>query len=163
MHRPHFTYEAENREAEDALEEDELDGKYSEEFQNNLRSGIILQPAKDHHEWTWTILWAGFKNFSDYRRRSNYCDPDRFSMHIYNDFHGWGLQELAENQVRVLWSVLNLANALIYSSSKLRSRRPATKRSSRCGLPSVVLHFASTKSTRVTLSVRDYIPQRVPY
>jgi hypothetical protein len=32
-------------------------------------------------------------------------------MHIYNDFQGWGLQELAENQVRVLWSALSLANA----------------------------------------------------
>lgn len=32
-------------------------------------------------------------------------------MHINNDFHGWGLQELAENQVRVLWSALSLANA----------------------------------------------------
>ncbi|KAF1917120.1 hypothetical protein BDU57DRAFT_548681 [Ampelomyces quisqualis] len=99
MHRPHFTYEVENRKAEEPLDEDEVDDKYSEDFQKNLKSGIILQPAKDHPEWKWTILWAGFKNFSDYRRRSKYCDPDNFSMHIFNDFHGWGLQELMENQI----------------------------------------------------------------
>jgi hypothetical protein len=42
MRRPHFTYEAEICEAEEALEEDELDDKYSEDFQNNLRSGVFL-------------------------------------------------------------------------------------------------------------------------
>jgi hypothetical protein len=38
--------------------------------------------------------------FSEYRRRSTYCDPDNFGMYIYNDFNGWGLQELMENLVR---------------------------------------------------------------
>jgi len=45
------------------------------------------------------MMWEGYKTFLDYRRRSNYCDPDNFGMYIYNDFHGWGLQELMENQV----------------------------------------------------------------
>lgn len=40
MHRPHFTYVAENREAEEALEEDELDDKYS---------GFPEQPQERHH------------------------------------------------------------------------------------------------------------------
>lgn len=130
MHRPHFTYKAENREADEDLDDDELHAKYKKDFEEAIKSDIILEPAKDHPEWKWTILWAGFKAFSEYRRRSNYCCPDRFSMYIYNDFEGWGLQELMENQVCL--GTIFTRRALLTPTrslhSTLRSRRKATTR-----------------------------------
>lgn len=101
MHRPYFEYAVENREADEAddedEDEDELHDKYKKEFEEAVNSGVILEPAKDHPEWKWVILWEGFKNFSEYQRRSRYCDPDNFGMYIYNDFAGKGLMELMEN------------------------------------------------------------------
>jgi hypothetical protein len=100
MHRPHFDYESENGAlGENALERDELQDKYSEDFEEAAKGGVILEPAKNHPDWKWTILWEGYKTFSDYRRCSKYCDPDNFGMYISNDFHGYGLQELMENLV----------------------------------------------------------------
>jgi hypothetical protein len=100
MHRPHFEYETENRLlGEDALEEGDLFDKYTKMFDETTKSGILFEPANDHPDWKWTILWEGFKNFSDYRRRAKYCNPDLFEMYIYNDFEGWGLMELMENMV----------------------------------------------------------------
>jgi hypothetical protein len=107
MHRPYFEYVVENREADG--DEDELHDRYNKEFDEAAKSGIILEPAKDHPEWKWVIMWEGFKNFSDYQRRSQYCDPDNFGMYIYNDFAGKGLMELMENLVSVDWRrVVNL-------------------------------------------------------
>ncbi|KAF3052722.1 hypothetical protein E8E11_009669 [Didymella keratinophila] len=74
MHRPYFDYEAENRTL----------GKESK-----------MRTSTTDHKWV--IMWEGYKMFMDYRRRSNYCCPDRFGMYIYNDFEGWGYQELIEN------------------------------------------------------------------
>ncbi|KAF2829727.1 hypothetical protein CC86DRAFT_367670 [Ophiobolus disseminans] len=98
MPPPHFEYEAENRIlGTDALEEDDMHDKYIKDF-NEIKS-LILEPATDHPDYKWVMLWEGFKSFLDYRRRSNYCNPDSFGMYIYNDFNGWGLQELMENQL----------------------------------------------------------------
>ena len=36
---------------------------------------------------------------TEYERRATYTDPDNFDMYIYNDFHGYGFQELLENLV----------------------------------------------------------------
>lgn len=96
--RPRFDYEAENRAAEEALDEDELHKKYGKDFEANWK--LYLEPAKDHPEYTWVMMSEGYKTFTEFKRRSNYCCPDMFTMHIYNDFNGYGLQELIENQVR---------------------------------------------------------------
>jgi hypothetical protein len=100
MHRPHFDYVSENHAlGENGLEGAELFEKYQKDYEEAAKGGVILEPAKDHPDWKWTILWEGYKTFSDYQRRAKYCDPDNFSMHIYNDFQGYGLQELMENMV----------------------------------------------------------------
>jgi hypothetical protein len=106
IHRPFFDYKAENLAAgEEALELDKLGEKYEEGFNKEIKSGVILQPAKDHPEWKWTFIWEGFELFNEYERRSNYCNPDMFDMYICNDWNGWGQMELVENMVRiVLWT-----------------------------------------------------------
>lgn len=99
MPRPHFDCKMEFREE---LEGDEIYEKYAEEFKKAEDSGIHNQPATEHKEWNWVIMWNGFKTYMDYRRRANYCDPDRFGMYIYNDWSGYGLMELMENLVCAL-------------------------------------------------------------
>jgi hypothetical protein len=100
MHRSHFDYEIEDRVIGENALEDDLDEKYQKDFDEETKPGIVLEPAKDHSDWKWTILWEGFKALDDYRRRSNYCDPERFRMYIYNDFSGYGLMKLMESTVR---------------------------------------------------------------
>lgn len=101
MHRPHFDYEIENRIlGEDSKEDEEFDDWYEAGFKTEIKAGVMLKPAKDHPNHKWVIMWEGYKMFMNYRRRSKYCSPDRFGMYIYNDFEGWGFQELIENFVR---------------------------------------------------------------
>ncbi|KAJ8109846.1 hypothetical protein OPT61_g7160 [Boeremia exigua] len=98
MHRPHFDYNVENRTlGQDAKEDENFFEYYSECFNAENKAGVMLEPAKDHPDHKWVIMWKGYKMFMDYRRRSNYCCPDRFGMYISNDFEGWGYQELIEN------------------------------------------------------------------
>lgn len=90
MHCPRFDYEVEARtraHANDQEQDDEHDA-YSKGFDAENKAGVMLEPAKDHPEHKWVIVWKGFKMFMDYRRRVNYCSPDRFGMYIYNDFEG---------------------------------------------------------------------------
>lgn len=35
----------------------------------------------------------------EWTTRGNYTVPDYFGMYIFNDWHGYGLQEMAENAV----------------------------------------------------------------
>lgn len=97
MPHPHFEFKAADRTQSENDEEDEIADKYQKEFAEN--KALFLEPAKDHPDYKWVIMWEGYKTFLDYRRRANYCNPDNFGMYIYNDFEGWGLQELMENQV----------------------------------------------------------------
>ncbi|KAF1938112.1 hypothetical protein EJ02DRAFT_425980 [Clathrospora elynae] len=98
MLRPRFDYELENSIlGDDGLEEDDIFREYIKESDKAEESGTILRPVKDHPDWKWVILWEGFETFLTYKRRANYCAPDNFQMYIYNDFNGYGLQELMEN------------------------------------------------------------------
>jgi hypothetical protein len=98
MHRPYFDYKVENRTlGEDSKEDEDLHEWYSAGFDAEDETGVMLEPADKHPDHKWVIMWEGYKMFMDYRRRSNYCCPDRFGMYIYNDFEGYGFQELIEN------------------------------------------------------------------
>lgn len=106
MHRPLFDYKVEQRTRDNPDEEDEEEDEeegfhdlYKNGFDAENKAGVMLEPAKDHRDHKWCIMWAGYKMFMDYRRRANYCSPDAFGMYIYNDFEGWGFQELIENFV----------------------------------------------------------------
>lgn len=94
MHRPHFDYEAENRTlGGDPKEYEDFHDRYKASFKAENEAGVMLELAKDHPdhpEHKRVIMWKGYKMFMDYRRRSNYCCPDRFGMYIYNDYEGWG-------------------------------------------------------------------------
>lgn len=80
-----------------------MDGVF-DNFQRALeeenKKGIIIEPASEHKNWKWVMMWESWKTVCEYQRRSKYCYPDLFSMHIYNDFRSYEPIELIENLVR---------------------------------------------------------------
>jgi hypothetical protein len=60
----------------------------------------VFQPAKDFPGRKWVMLWEAWEYYKEYQRRTAYCCPDRFGMHIYKHFEGFGQMELVENVVR---------------------------------------------------------------
>ena len=97
FHRPLFDFEAENRTNEEGeLEDEEIFEVFKKEFNEK---NIFMEPAAQHKDWKWIIMWEGWKTFADLHRQTKYCNPDNFNMYIYNDFQGWGMQELIENTV----------------------------------------------------------------
>lgn len=64
-----------------------------------VTSDKMFQKATDRPDWKWVMLWSAWKTFRNYESRADYCDPDKFSMYIYNDFCGHGMAELLENLV----------------------------------------------------------------
>ena len=61
--------------------------------------GSRISQRQDHK---WIIMWDGWRTVCELHTKAKYCDPDRFGMYIYNDYHGWGLQELMEHQVHII-------------------------------------------------------------
>jgi hypothetical protein len=93
--------ERDGQEDEDEDEdEEEVASKRHRETNAKLRDDKkLLRSASDFREWKWVMLMEGWKIFCEWGRRSNYCQPDFFGMYIYNDFYGYGIQELLENLV----------------------------------------------------------------
>jgi hypothetical protein len=97
MYRPRVDYTSENSQLDDEeLEPDELDDKFAKKTNETVKSDIMFQPAKEHPEWKWVVLWEGLKTFLGYKRQAKYCDPDNFQMHIYiticavrNSWNSW--------------------------------------------------------------------------
>lgn len=94
--RHFFDVENENNDEEEPLEEEELEEQYDEMAQNDEKA---LKPAGDFPDHKWIAMWETWKLLCEYRRRATYTNPDNFGMHIYNDFNGYGLNELIENFV----------------------------------------------------------------
>lgn len=105
-------HDVEDSENED---EDEEEGDNAGESGNEKRDkskdkDMWKKPASDHPDWKWVMMWQTWQIMCDWHRRTDYCNPDNFDMYIYNDFYGYGLQELLENLVR-----LELIDAVLVS------------------------------------------------
>ncbi|KAI1871409.1 uncharacterized protein JN550_004403 [Neoarthrinium moseri] len=97
INRHFFDIENENnaKDEDDQLDEDEIDDHYDEYLKKN---GAALKPASDFPDQNkWIAMWETWTVICDYRRRATYTCPDFFGMYVYNDFNGYGLQELIEN------------------------------------------------------------------
>jgi hypothetical protein len=67
---------------------------------------VHSKPASEHPDWKWVVMDETWMIMTEWHRRASYCDPDNFDMYIYNDWLGWGLQELHENLVsRLEWAL----------------------------------------------------------
>ncbi|KAF2871327.1 hypothetical protein BDV95DRAFT_607582 [Massariosphaeria phaeospora] len=70
---------------------------YSKDFKEGKAKGIYGSLASKHPDWKWVTMRAAFDKHDFLRLKEKYCDPDFFGMYIYNDWKGWGLQEITEN------------------------------------------------------------------
>jgi hypothetical protein len=57
------------------------------------------KPASEHPDWEWIVMDETWSIIQEWHRRADYCQPDNFDMYIYNDWFGYGLQELQESLV----------------------------------------------------------------
>ena len=97
--RPFFDFEKENddKDEDEQLEEDDLTDAYNESL--GPEKNIAKMPAANSPDHKWISMWRSWKKYCDLKRYTMYTDPDSFGMYIYNDFHGYGIQELVQNTV----------------------------------------------------------------
>jgi hypothetical protein len=96
MQRPVFDVEREFDPEE--LEEDEMKAFMAKRKKDAKK--YSEKPLSDHPGHTWVIselgMWFREKYFVEAQMR----DQDKFGMHIYNDYTGYGMQEVIQNIVR---------------------------------------------------------------
>ncbi|MCJ1380156.1 hypothetical protein MMC17_003259 [Xylographa soralifera] len=97
--RPMFDIKKENYENE--VDEDEMDEDEDDERLTCGKKGKCMcrKPAELSPGWTWVYTKAGYMAFSDYWEEQMKRDQDNFQMHIYEDWNGYGITEVMENQL----------------------------------------------------------------
>jgi len=73
---------------------DKLEKDYNAENELHFKKDI-----KDFPEWKWIVSRKGYKMFVNMDVDIQKRDQDRFMMHVYTDFSGYGVQEVIENWV----------------------------------------------------------------
>lgn len=63
------------------------------------KQNIFRASPNDHPHRKWVMMWSAWTKVCDMRLRVEYCNPDNFNMYIYNDFRGYGIQEILVEQV----------------------------------------------------------------
>ena len=99
-------------------------------------AGVSLQgkPASEHPDWEWVVIDKTWTIVTEWHRRMDYCNPDNFDMYIYNDWYGYGLQELQENLVGLLeMTIQYMANSGNSWSSSMRNTARSRSRWKPCG------------------------------
>ena len=93
-----------DREAQKGEDEDE-DEDEEEEVDDDDDHGeecVCNQPLEKQPDWSWRITKAGLKIVKQTQKEVMKRDQDLYGLHVYNDFTGYGLQEVIENHVRLL-------------------------------------------------------------
>jgi hypothetical protein len=57
------------------------------------------KPAKDHPEWKWILARSSIGLVNQYMLETQKRDQDFFGCYFYNDFTGYGMQEVVENMI----------------------------------------------------------------
>ena len=60
---------------------------------------LCFKLADDHPEHKWIVTKKGFELMKEWMDQADKRCPDLFDMHIFNDFHGYGICEVIENMV----------------------------------------------------------------
>lgn len=90
------------------------DGDGDDEEEQATGKKVHAKPSSEHPEWQWVVMRQTWLIMTEWHRRTDYCKPDNFDMYIYNDFFGYGLQELQENLVSVsVLAVRHMSNARV--------------------------------------------------
>lgn len=57
------------------------------------------KPVEENPDWPWVVSRQGWDVFNNNDLAAWKRDQDEAGMYVYNDFTGYGLQEVIENQV----------------------------------------------------------------
>jgi hypothetical protein len=109
--RPFQDLQLELQERDDYDPYEGLDDKTANSWQREARK-YCGKPASQFPEWPWIFSRAADHMHSQQQLEAQKRDQDLFGMHIYNDWTGYGLQEVVENQAghvsAAWWKMLTL-------------------------------------------------------
>jgi hypothetical protein len=84
-------------EDEDEGDEEEDEQKIYDAYNKDAKSKWNGKPASQFPDHKWIISEQGWEAYINLGEQADYRDPDNFDMYIYNDFYGYGIQEVIEN------------------------------------------------------------------
>lgn len=101
MDRPLFDSEEEERDDSENEEEESSEAAFDayQEAQAGVKK-MWPKPASEHPDWKWTMMVDSYKIYLKLRRDQTFVNPDNFDMHVYNDFHAYGIHSCLEELVR---------------------------------------------------------------
>jgi hypothetical protein len=122
MPRPPFDFSREHDEEErEEMEEErpeewkKLEDEFAEQAEKYFKKSLADFPG-----WTWVISKKAYSMYTKWDMECQKRDQDRFGMHIYNDFSGYGVQEVFENIVCSTFLTRALVLTLLCSFSHSR-------------------------------------------
>ncbi|KAK8140164.1 hypothetical protein PG984_000230 [Apiospora sp. TS-2023a] len=83
-------------EDEDADEDEDEEDKAERLYLAQRGKKLLGEPVAEHPDHRWFAFWQTWKLFVGWHDAAQWCDPDSFGMYNYNDFNGYGLQEVIE-------------------------------------------------------------------
>ncbi|KAF2496641.1 hypothetical protein BU16DRAFT_525798 [Lophium mytilinum] len=91
----------EDRKAEWADDEDMDEEPDEKEEERCIKENKKYTEAKPDEvpEWPWVVTKMGNYLVNEYTDQARRRDQDEFGMYVYNDYNGYGLQEVVENQL----------------------------------------------------------------
>ncbi|KAK3672958.1 hypothetical protein LTR78_007068 [Recurvomyces mirabilis] len=113
---------SDDREDEDSDEvevrgEDEDDEGPTRTIKMSVKDQSVFRKlASNHPEHKWIMMWQTYMALTDAVDHSGHSDPDLFGMHVYNDFHWYGLAELLENMTAYQKSTVETALLDLWAS-----------------------------------------------
>jgi hypothetical protein len=103
--------------------------RYRKVCKEDLKNGRLLKPASEFKDRKWIIQKQAWEMFCDFCRRTDYCNPAAFGMHVFNDFEGYGIMELLDNMVSTRINALGPPiNSVCSSYSSTSCARGKTKK-----------------------------------
>ncbi|KAF2233834.1 hypothetical protein EV356DRAFT_533372 [Viridothelium virens] len=100
--RPYYDFERENNlkmeEGKDGvLGEDELWKYYIKKSKCGEDDCMCGKPLRENPDWTWFTTRKAWQMRDDLKCEADFRHPDYFDMYVYNDFAGYGIQQVIEN------------------------------------------------------------------
>ena len=96
MCRPFDDIEAEKR-----ANDEDYDSEEDEDLNTcGTDSCMCKKPYKEHPEWKWIISEKGYNTVKHMRTEAMHRDQDFMDQYQYNDFTGYGFQEMVNNQLQ---------------------------------------------------------------
>lgn len=113
--RPVFDIENEDNEKRN---EDESEGEHEEQSDDRYTCSTeetckCMKPAELSPEWTWVFTKDGYKSYELWLNEQLKRDQDEWGLYICNDFSGYGVLEVMENQVsRMLGNITTIGQSM---------------------------------------------------